>query len=183
MPYKNREDALAYGRKFRKENPQLCKDMIKDWEKRNPEKVKAKSDRYRAQHLEERAIAVDKWRIENPEKEEEYFVVLKTLVFSAYGPNGECKCSWEGCVVCDLDMLSLDHINNDGAEERRNGRGSGRGLYTKLKKAGFPEGFQTLCQNHQWKKENVRRREQRRNSLAAKSLDSSDSSVMVSEST
>lgn len=132
MPYKNREDALAYGRKFRKENPQLCKDMIKDWEKR---------------------------------------------------PNGECKCSWEVCVVCDLDMLSLDHINNDGAEEKRNGRGSGRGLYTKLKKAGFPEGFQTLCQNHQWKKENVRRREQRRNSLAAKSLDSSDSSVMVSEST
>jgi hypothetical protein len=127
--------------------------------------------------LEERAVAVDKWRAESPEKEEEYFAALKTLIFSAYGPNGECRCCWEGCTVCDLDMLSLDHLNNNGAEERRNGRGSGRGLYTKLKKAGFPPEFQTLCMNHQWKKENIRRREKRRSSLAAKSLNLDSSQV------
>lgn len=183
MPYKNREDALAYGRKFRKENPELCKEMIKDWGKRNPDKVKAKNDKYRAKHLEERAEVTTKWRIENPEKEEKYLADLKTRVFSYYGPKGECKCCWEGCTVCDLDMLSLDHINNDGAEERRSGKGSGRGLYLKLEKSGFPEGFQTLCHNHQWKKELVRRRETRRINLAAKSLGSSDNSVMVSENT
>jgi len=29
----------------------------------------------------------------------------------------------------------------------------------KLKRDGYPEGLQTLCHNHQWKKEILRRRE------------------------
>ena len=33
--------------------------------------------------------------------------------------------------------------------------------YKARRKAGFPDGFQTLCHNHQWKKELMRRREQR----------------------
>jgi hypothetical protein len=62
-------------------------------------------------------------------------------------------------------MLSLDHLNDEGYKEiptRKNGkpyslhgrpmRVGGTGLYTLLIKNNFPEGYQTLCFNHQWKK-------------------------------
>jgi hypothetical protein len=60
-------------------------------------------------------------------------------------------------------MLSLDHINNDGALDRKNGSRGGGGIatYQRVRKQGFPDGFQTLCHNHQWKKELMRRRELR----------------------
>jgi hypothetical protein len=58
-------------------------------------------------------------------------------------------------------MLSLDHIQSDGAEHRREIPGPME-IYLFCKKNGIPEGFQTLCHNHQWKKEILRRREQRK---------------------
>lgn len=83
---------------------------------------------------------------------------LKLDIMSKYGPNGSPQCSWDGCDVTDLDMLTLDHLLDDGAEHRRKGfRGGGAG-YETLKKMGFPSGFQTLCANHQFKKEHIRRR-------------------------
>jgi hypothetical protein len=57
--------------------------------------------------------------------------------------------------VDDLDMLSIDHLNNDGHKDReKNGGRSGGGghFYMELLKRGLPEGFQTLCFNHQIKK-------------------------------
>jgi hypothetical protein len=57
-------------------------------------------------------------------------------------------------------MLSIDHAENNGAEERRNNKSNaGITFYAKLKSLGFPVGYQTLCHNHQWKKELMRRRE------------------------
>jgi len=61
------------------------------------------------------------------------------------------------CAVCgedDFDVLTIDHINNDGAAHRRaiarmsgtRGPGGSR-IYCWLKKNSFPPGFQTLCQN------------------------------------
>jgi len=59
-------------------------------------------------------------------------------------------------------MLSLDHVNNNGAEHRKELgiNNSGVQIYGVVKRAGFPEGFQTLCCNHQMKKELLRRRAQ-----------------------
>jgi hypothetical protein len=92
-------------------------------------------------------------------------VEWKLAVLSHYGPQGKCQCSWPGCEVVDPDMLVLDHIQNDGAADRR-GQGvtrmkGGWGTYYKLVRMGFPAGFQTLCHNHNWKKEIMRRREAR----------------------
>lgn len=91
-------------------------------------------------------------------------VRLKILVLSHYGLAGRLQCSWPDCSVIDVDMLSLDHVNNDGAAERKNGNRGGGGVatYQRVKTAGFPEGYQTLCHNHQWKKELMRRRETRK---------------------
>lgn len=87
---------------------------------------------------------------------------LKLDVLSHYGPEGKLQCAWPECPVIDIDMLSLDHVKNDGAKDRQNGARGGGGcpLYDRVRKAGYPDGFQTLCHNHQWKKELMRRREE-----------------------
>jgi hypothetical protein len=84
---------------------------------------------------------------------------IKLECLTHYGPEGILQCSALGCEVNDLDMLTLDHINNDGAEDRNNGRNcTGVRLYWMLKQEEYPIGFSTLCCNHQSKKEMLRRR-------------------------
>src|SRR5437773_4619152 len=46
-------------------------------------------------------------------------------VFAHYGPNGEMRCSWEGCGIRDIDMLSIDHIEGNGGNHRKK---TGKGL-------------------------------------------------------
>ena len=83
----------------------------------------------------------------------------KIEVLSHYGKDGHLQCCWPGCLETDLDVLTLDHVNNDGAKDRIAGRATGTGLYYRVRNDGFPVGFQTLCANHQLKKEILRRRE------------------------
>lgn len=78
---------------------------------------------------------------------------LKIEIMDYYG-GGECK--W--CGIKDIDVLCIDHIDNDGAEDRLkrgvSGRSSaGTNAYEALKRDGFPEGFQVLCANCNLKKE------------------------------
>lgn len=71
--------------------------------------------------------------------------ILKIEVLAHYG-NGNLKCV--KCGFDDLRALSLDHINSNGAEERKKRpRGS---LYLYVKKNNYPKGYQTLCMNCQW---------------------------------
>jgi hypothetical protein len=54
----------------------------------------------------------------------------KLKVLTHYGKDGTLQCFWEGCTVCDPDMLSLDHKNDDGSIARKSGYdGCGDGLY------------------------------------------------------
>src|ERR1019366_316178 len=81
------------------------------------------------------------------------------------GPGGTLGCCWEGCTVIDPDMLSIDHIDDSGAKHILPGtkkRLSGNAMYSWLKTQGYPEGFQTLCMNHQWKKRNLKYRQERK---------------------
>ena len=164
MPYKNKEDRNENHKKRTEEEPEYREKhnaRNKEWAKNNPEKVKAKNNRlysnYTDAKMKERAVATKLWRILNPGKTEAFNAQRKIRVLSRYGKGGLPVCCWEGCTVCDPDMLSIDHILNDGAEDRDT-RGTGNTLYLNLEKEGFPEGFQTLCHNHQWKKEILRRK-------------------------
>jgi hypothetical protein len=86
-------------------------------------------------------------------------LALKIEVLSHYGNSGVLQCCWPECSVVDPDMLSLDHKENNGNEDRKTSNNPGGvAFYAKLKREGLPEGFQTLCHNHQWKKEILRRR-------------------------
>lgn len=88
---------------------------------------------------------------------------LATNVLSHYG-GGKLACV--KCGEDDARVLSLDHINRRSAEERsRRVKGLANGgwwLYNKLKREGFPEGYQTLCMNCQWRKR-IENKEKTRN--------------------
>lgn len=76
----------------------------------------------------------------------------KIRVLTHYSTKGFLCCSWDGCVTADSDMLCLDHVQNNGYEERKAGLMGGSEMYTRLEKENFPSGFQTLCYNHNMKK-------------------------------
>ena len=74
---------------------------------------------------------------------------IKIDVLTHYG-NGKCACV--KCGFDNLDALCLDHINDDGYKSRNpkyssRSNASGIHFYYKLRKGGFPSGYQTLCAN------------------------------------
>ncbi len=72
----------------------------------------------------------------------------KQECFLAYGGP---KCA--RCGIEDPDVLTIDHINNNGSEERKqNGLIGGLSSYLYLKRNNYPPGFQVLCFNCNYKK-------------------------------
>lgn len=86
-------------------------------------------------------------------------IEIKLEVLTHYGLDGTLRCCWPDCPVNDVDMLTLDHIEENGAQDRReNGTHS---PYRRLIRNNFPSGFQTLCGGHQFKKTLMLNRERR----------------------
>src|ERR1700681_4953946 len=82
-------------------------------------------------------------KICNDLKSVDYVLKVKEEVLTHYGKNGRLQCCWENCEITDIDMLSLDHIENDGAEHRRKiGNQGGIRMYTQLRQLAYPSGFQ-----------------------------------------
>lgn len=77
------------------------------------------------------------------EQQRIYDLSCKQKVIEAYG--GKCAC----CNENTIEFLTIDHINNDGAEDRKkNGNKTGGKLYRWLIKNYFPRGeYQVLCFN------------------------------------
>lgn len=69
----------------------------------------------------------------------------KDTVYEAYG-GYKCSC----CGESNEAFLSIDHINNDGAEHRK--KVNSGSLYKWLIENKFPSDFQILCMNCQWGK-------------------------------
>lgn len=88
----------------------------------------------------------------------------KEAVMNVY-TNGEQTCRY--CGHGDLDVLCLDHVENDGADHRRAlGKNpatfSGAGMYNWVIKNDYPPIFQVLCSNCNLKKEVLKRRANRK---------------------
>lgn len=73
------------------------------------------------------------------EKDKQRKGQIKDIVFTHYG--NECVCCGEANTV----FLTIDHINNDGNIQRRNG--GGMYFYQKIISARFPTDLQILCWN------------------------------------
>ena len=43
---------------------------------------------------------------------------LKVETLSYYGEGGRLQCRWPGCTETDVDMLTLDHVGDDGGMGR-----------------------------------------------------------------
>lgn len=125
MSYKNKEAKNAYYRKYYANNP------------------------------EKRKVIAARWYAKNVGKIYTYYEQLKISALTHYGKNNTLQCCAEGCTVVDPDILTIDHIENNGAADRKL---KGPSTYRILEREGYPAGFQTLCCNHQWKKEILRRR-------------------------
>jgi len=70
---------------------------------------------------------------------------MKKEILEHYS-NGVARCAH--CRGEDLVVLCLDHVNDDGAYHRRTlGIHGGYETYRRLKRDGFPEGYQVLCYN------------------------------------
>lgn len=75
----------------------------------------------------------------NQQRQYEYHSRLKHLVIKGFG--GRCQCPG-GCKVREPEFLTVDHINNDGKEDRDSG------FYRRLIAAGFPrDKYRLLCYN------------------------------------
>lgn len=99
-----------------------------------------------------------KWRLKINDKCRVEKQHLKHEVFSHYCENGIVKCANPYHVhteeFTDLDILTIDHINSDGYKEvdKYGNRTGGVTFYRKLKRLNYPDGFQILCANCQFKK-------------------------------
>lgn len=79
------------------------------------------------------------------------YLEKKAASINAYG--GRCPCGEE-----KIEFLVIDHIDDNGAEDRRLWRKKVSDIHTWLKQKAYPPGYQVLCGNCNLKKEICRRR-------------------------
>lgn len=158
-------------------DPVKARAYQKQWVAANRDKMRAAGARHRATHRDASRAASRRWYRENKAKalkqsrasyeknkerrlarQTELGQQLKLETLTHYGKGGLLQCCWDGCQETDIDCLTLDHIENNGYQDRGKGIRGSKTLYRKLNKEGFPEGFQTLCGSHQLKKELIQRR-------------------------
>ncbi len=127
MPYKDKEQYTSYQKTYQQQHSKVVNATGNAWKKANRDKVNA----YRRQ----------------------YGVRLKQEILSHYG-GGRAACV--SCGFDDIVCLSIDHVNGGGTRHIKT-LGGGSFLYRWLKKNDFPQGYQTLCMNCQWKKRAINR--------------------------
>ena len=106
--------------------------------------------RWRGEHPDHKEVSQQSRRLANArwyadrcdkqrrkEYQKQHTLGLKAQVYAAYG--NKCAC----CREAESLFLSLDHVNNDGAGNRK----SKAVLYRWLIKNEFPSSFQILCFN------------------------------------
>lgn len=146
-----------YHKEYRKNNPDKCKAAWKRYYEKNKEELNKKKSVYQKERYAEQSSIIKQKTAKRREE-------AKRLVMTHYGLDGEPKCV--ECKHSNLDALCIDHIGDNGSEDRkesmgRNMGGSGSRFYFYLIKNGLPDGYQTLCANCNLSKEINRKRKQR----------------------
>jgi predicted transcriptional regulator len=134
-------DGLTAAQRHYRNNKEKCKEAKKKWDKKHPNYP----NEY---YLKHRRLINDnnnrRRQVYNPlykGKERRRRLKIKLDVINGYG--GKCAC----CGEIRVDFLTIDHINNDGKEDRKKFGRSANKLYRWLIANNFPEGYQILCMN------------------------------------
>jgi len=136
--------------KWAKEHPNANKERWEGWVANNPEKSKQRYKKWYEANKEkarkQKRENMRRYRAENPEKYREQTKAskerLRVKLFDMYGH----KCSL--CGFTDKRALTLDHIKNNGAEERESL--GARGPWYRAVKKYRPEEYRILCMNCQF---------------------------------
>lgn len=123
--------------KFQKVNREKVNENHRKYAFLNPEKTRGYQKKHRNLHHEELLIR---------EKAKRMAIRMETISF--YSLNTMmCVC----CAEANIEFLCIDHINNDGAIERKELKmrhiSTGSKFYSYLKSKGFPPGYRVLCNN------------------------------------
>lgn len=163
---KELDDDKFYISKGRLVNPCIsCRLLIlKKWRANNHAKVLEHKRKYNAVHADKHRADVKKWVENNKEKYEAYHKKWlaenrdKTRAYvAAYTDKVRDKIldhyghHCNNCGISDDDVLVVDHVNNDGNAHRKKHKGK-YGQYKSIIDAGYPNDYQILCCNCNWKK-------------------------------
>lgn len=142
-----------YPYEIKKSKHHFCSPKCGHEYRKSPIPIKERKAAYDKQYYKdnrERLIAYQKeygpkWKKKNPKAHKEIQLrhrrKARHEALMAYG--GKCAC----CGLDNEPFLSIDHINNDGAEHRKITGGAGYHIYVWLRVNKYPPGFQVLCYN------------------------------------
>lgn len=124
---------------------------MRGWYRKNRERVLREQAEWRKNNPEE-AKVLDKrsYKTRAPQAREEKRLLniqYKKDILTHYSGDKPC-CG--NCGFSDIRALEVDHINNDGAEHRKEvcgGKRGGMAMYRWIIKNKFPDTFQILCSN------------------------------------
>lgn len=160
-------DGKERTKKYRLAHPERVKETKRKWAKEHPEKVKEYSRkcwqknkiRYAARSKQYYEKNKEKILIKHRLKNKENYQLNRTQILKRVKCNRKklklevmhhySSSNLPQCVCCgetNIGFLTIDHINNDGAKQRKN-KQIGGNFYRWLKNNKFPEGFQVLCYN------------------------------------
>lgn len=144
----HKEEILEYQRQYRREHKEKLRESRHQYCKEHKAEISISQKKCYKKHQAERLLAAKKCN-------QRY----KLRAFTYYSIRGVIRCA--KCGNADIDVLVIDHINNDGAEHRRSiglPKGVGFNLYLWLKVHNYPAGFQVLCYNCNIKKQREKER-------------------------
>lgn len=146
---RDKQEQHNYNIKWNRENKELKAKLNRDWYNRTSEERKKYAKEYRKNNLDRlKRLRREHYQIHKHE-EKQIRINNKIKVFNHYCDNDiRCVC----CGERRHQLLSIDHINNDGAEHRRRMNVNGYNLIIWIINNNFPKDYQVLCMNCNWSK-------------------------------
>ncbi len=163
MSYKNPAKAREYAKKwyfkniekikiYRKKRIEKRREYDKIYAYKNKEHIAKKRKEYRRKnkarlsdlrykyYKENRTVLLANMKIRGKKRHRE----LRNKILIHYGGNPpKCAC----CKENYIEFLGVDHINGDGAKERKEFKRRGVNFYRYLIKNNYPKGYRILCHN------------------------------------